>query len=255
MGGAMMEQRFIPASVVIYIFLLLSFSLLAACVRTQPAVEAPPLVYDPEEVLNADADINTPVDEPSPTPLPEPSPTPDSDASGSGLINIMGYYEIRSNTVNEDYDMGIDIPFIISWNGEKKVWEAKGKDTRCDGSRELTEGNCVCSGIYTGNALMTAIIIPPDTLIADPGGCKMVAHFNIDWEGYPLACQGCDSVNVVPASANIGPITLDLVKGYRTTETSTPYYSTHTVVETFNFNLAELSLPEQILCFDISQEE
>lgn len=250
-----MEYRFTSTKIVLVRIVLLTIFLLAACERTQPGAEAPPLVYDPEEVLSDDFEFDTPVDEPSPTPYPGPSPTPGADEVGSGLIKILGYYEIRASTGSEDYMMGIDIPFKIAWNGEKQAWEAKGNSSRCSGIRNYVEGNCECNGLYEGRARMDAILIPPQTLIADPVGCKMVAHFSIDWDGFYMSCSPCDSVNVVPVSALLGPITINLVEGDRTTDTASPYFDTHTVVETFNFHLAELSLPERILCFSPTPEE
>jgi hypothetical protein len=182
---------------------------------------------------------------PTPTDFPTTTPTPNDTNIGSGEILI----QQKSVSGKDEFNMKVVIPFNIYWDTKAKVWKAYGDSVIADGVVNLTNNMNSCGGVFAGSTSMYGDIVPPDTLIADTEGCKLVAHFIQIWDAIDYYCTNGTSFTEEKTTHNLGPVTFNLRLGDEQVES----FQKVLWYDTYTYRITKLKLPFGLVCVDLDK--
>jgi hypothetical protein len=187
---------------------------------------------------------------PTPTNFPTKTPTPSESNIGSGEVLILQKSELEGEGGKDEFKMRVVIPFKIFWDTKAKVWKAQGDSVIAAGTVDLNSNYINCGGIFEGNTSMYGDIVPPETLITDKEGCKLVAHFTQVWGGINYFCNTGFTFYEEETTHNLGPVTFNLRLGDEQVEA----FQKVSFYDTYTYRITKLKLPFGLICVDLEKK-
>lgn len=98
----------------------------------------------------------------------------------------------------EDFNHGLTlsnvtgtIPFTITHNAKKGVWEVKGSSLGAGVTEYNTSkpSKVSCNATWNVELTLSGILVPYDTLIADKAGCWMQLSIEEEWKQIEASCS------------------------------------------------------------------